>query len=132
MTLPFSDDVRRLNPGLQEIIGAKTVPASKYFNAKAEAKGMTFSSGHEAAVISGLILAEQQKKIFGLRLQVGFPLPGNTVYRADAIFLDEQLKVHIVDAKAFDVKTGKYRLTEAFKIKRRQFEEKYGQGIELL
>jgi hypothetical protein len=79
----MSADVLALNPELRQASGTGN-SASKYHNAKAEAHGMTFASGHEAAVISGLILAEQQHKIFGLRLQVRFPLQGGVVYVADA------------------------------------------------
>jgi hypothetical protein len=118
--LRVSEDVLRMNPGLQEELA--TVPASKYRNARAEAKGMRFQSGKEAAGVAGLILLEEQHRIFALRLQVRFPLPGGNVYVADAVYADApvggQLQVVVKDFKGFE--------TEGFKIKKRLFEETYG------
>lgn len=128
MLYHFSEDVRRLNPGLEEEL--TTVPASKYHNARTEGKGLRFQSGHEAAEISKLILLDERHQIFSLRLQVAFPLPGKMIYRADAVYLDEKLKVHVVDAKAWDIKTKKFLETPEFKIKRELFKERYGIQIE--
>jgi hypothetical protein len=119
----MSADVLALNPELRQASGTGN-SASKYHNAKAEAHGMTFASGHEAAVISGLILAEQQHKIFGLRLQVRFPLQGGVVYVADATYLDEHLVGHVVDAKGFR--------NRAYINKAKQFKAQYGRTIEEL
>ncbi len=124
MTFPYpiSPDVRALNPGL--VAPENTQPASKYRNVKTEAAGLRFQSGHEAAVISGLILAEKQGKVFGLRLQVRFPLPGGVTYVADAVFSEVvggKLTVIVLDAKGVR--------TEGYKIKRRQFRELYGLEI---
>ncbi|KKL55629.1 hypothetical protein LCGC14_2253510 [marine sediment metagenome] len=122
MAMIYSDDVRRLNPGLAKEV--QTKPASKYHNARAEAKGLRFQSGHEAVEIGKLIIAEEHKKIFALRLQVKFPLQGKNAYIADAVYLDEDLELHIVDVKGFE--------TPEFKIKAKLFKEKYGRGIEIL
>ena len=130
MTYSFSDEVVKLNPELTKEL--KSQPASKYRNVRAEARGMTFASGHEASVIAGLILMEEQKKIFGLRLQVRFPLQGNVTCVSDAVYLDDKLNIHIIDCKAFDVKTQKFILTKEFKIKAKLFKSKYGREIELL
>uniref|UniRef100_A0A6M3LAR9 DUF1064 domain-containing protein n=1 Tax=viral metagenome TaxID=1070528 RepID=A0A6M3LAR9_9ZZZZ len=119
MTLPYSDVVLKLNPGLAQM---KTVPASKYHNARTEASGMTFQSGREAVGVSKLILLEQAKQIFALRLQVRFPLQGNTSYIADAVYLDDKLAVHVVDFKGFK--------TPEYKLKKKLFKEKYGIDIE--
>jgi hypothetical protein len=120
----MSEDVLRLNPGLALAGALVSATPSKYGNAKAEAHGMTFASGHEAAVISGLILMEQQHKIFGLRLQVRFPLQGGVVYVCDACYLDEHLVGHVIDAKGF--RTREYRN------KAKQFKAQYGRTIEEL
>ncbi len=85
---------------------------------------MTFSSGREATEISKLIILDEKHLIYSLRLQVKFPLAGGNSYTADAVYLDEKLKAHVVDAKGFE--------TKEWKIKRKLFEEKYGQSIELL
>ena len=107
--------------------------ASKWHNVRTEMAGMTFQSGHEAAVIGNLMTAEEHRAgVFGLRLQVRFPLPGGKFYDADATYLDEHLKSHVIDAKGWNQKTQKYILTAEFRSKRRQFRELYGQEIELL
>lgn len=118
--LNVSPDVLKLNPGLEGEL--ETIPASKYRNVQAEAYGLRFASGHEASVISGLILLEKQHRIFALRLQVRFPLPGKTTYIADAVYLDKKLLPHIVDAKGFE--------TQVWKIKRRLFKATYNLDIE--
>jgi len=120
--LPFSEDVLKLNPELAKEVA--TQPASKYKNARAEAKGLRFQSGHEAVEMGKLIILDEKHVIFGLRFQQSFPLPGMQVYRADAVYFDEKLVVHIVDAKGFE--------TPEFKIKAKLFRERYGQEIELI
>ncbi|KKK84555.1 hypothetical protein LCGC14_2782200 [marine sediment metagenome] len=114
--MTYSDEVLKLNPELATTL--QTEPASKYHNAQAEANGMRFQSGKEAIEIGKLILAEKHKAIFALRLQVKFPLQGNNSYTADAVYLDDKLKVHVIDVKGM--------LTEEFKIKAKLFKEKYG------
>ena len=114
--LHVSPDVLRLNPGLAKEVS--TVPASKYHNVRAEAKGLRFQSGHEAAEVSKLILLDERHQgVFGLRLQVKFPLQGGNSYTADAVYLDDKLHAHVVDAKG--VRTKEYR------IKKKLFEERY-------
>ena len=121
--MTYSDDVIKLNPELARI--AETKPASKYRNVRTEAKGLRFQSGHEATEIGKLIVAEEHKAgVFALRLQVRFPLQGKNTYVADAVYLDENLVAHIIDAKGM--------LTKEFKIKAKLFKEKYGQEIELI
>ena len=121
MVYPFSEDVLKLNP---ELAAVKTSPASKYHNARSDARGMSFQSGHEAAGVGNLITQEDMRAIFALRLQVRFPLPGNTVYVADAVYLDKFLEVHIVDFKGFQ--------TKEYQLKKKLFREAYGQEIEEL
>jgi len=116
----YSEDVLKLNPELRGQV--VTTPASKYHNAKAEAHGMSFQSGKEASGVSNLIMLEEQKIIFALRLQVRFPIAGNITYIADAVYLDENLQPHVVDYKGF--------ATKEYKLKRKLFREKYGREIE--
>lgn len=121
--MTYSDEVMKLNPELAAML--KTVPASKYHNARAEAKGMRFQSGREAVEIGKLVIAEEHKAgVFALRLQVKFPLQGKNSYTADAVYLDENLRVHVIDVKGME--------TPEFKIKAKLFKEKYGQEVELL
>ena len=118
--MTYSKDVLRLNP---ELVVSST-PASKYHNAKTEASGMTFQSGHEAAGVGNLILLEAQHEIFALRLQVRFPLSEKITYVSDAVYLDNELQPHIVDFKGFK--------TPEFKLKKKLFKSVYGQEIEEL
>jgi len=120
----FSDDVIKLNPELAN--ETPTQPASKYKNVRAEIKGLRFQSGHEAAEMGKLMLLDEQHLIFGLRLQVKFPLQGGNSYTADAVYLDEKLAAHVVDAKPATFQT------KEFKIKAKLFKERYGQEIELV
>ncbi len=123
MNQAYSDEVLKLNPGLQALV--KTIPASKYHNARAEARGMRFQSGREASEVGKLIIAEERKAgVFGLRLQVKFPLQGLNSYTADAVYLDENLVVHIIEIKGYE--------TPEWKIKRKLFESKYNHKIEVI
>lgn len=129
MGLPFkmSPDVARLNPGLGVSAVATTVTPSKYHNARAEAHGMSFQSGHEAAVVGGLVVAEENKAIFNLRLQVRFPLDDDhiEVYVADAVYsdrMDGKLCLHVIDAKGMR--------TRDYIRKAKKFKARYGQAIE--
>ena len=119
----MSPDVARLNPGVAGEISS-CPPASKYHNTRTEVRGLIFQSGHEAAVIKGLMLAEEAKQIFGLRLQVRFPLEGNVIYVADATYLDDKLQAHVIDAKGMR--------TREYINKAKQFKARYGQAIEEL
>ena len=120
--MTYSEDVIKLNPKLAAEL--QTQPASKYHNARAEARNLRFQSGREATEVGKLIVAEEHKKIFALRLQVKFPLQGKNSYTADAVYLDENLELHIIDVKGL--------LTKEFKIKAKLFAEKYGREIELI
>jgi hypothetical protein len=127
--MDFSEDVLRLNPQLRGEDVSKPLKPSKYHNAKTEAAGMVFDSSHEAAGVGDLILLEEQKHIFGLRLQVRFLLAAGIEYVADAVYCEYSeksghLEAHVVDFKGF--KTKEYRL------KKKLFREKYGQDIEEL
>ena len=120
MTYNFSDDVLKRNPGLKDKL--KGIPASKYGNVREVAKGLNFQSGHEAAEISKLMIAdERHQEVFGLRLQVKFPLQGKTSYVADATYLTVEngvLVPVVLDAKGMK--------TDVYKIKKKMFEETYG------
>ena len=120
--MTYSEDVLRLNPKLAKELA--TVPASKYHNVKAESKGLRFQSGHEATEVGKLIVLDEKHLIYGLRLQVKFPLQGGNSYTADAVYLDDKLQPHVVDAKGF--------VTKEFRIKAKLFRERYGQEIELI
>jgi hypothetical protein len=125
MTNPFthaSQDFLDRNPQLRE--QAATQLASKYHNARAEARSMSFASGREAGRANELMLLEEQKLIFGLRFQVRFPLAGGVIYVADFVYSevkDGVLQVVVEDAKGCR--------TPSYKNKRKQFKEKYGMEI---
>ena len=118
----YSDEVLALNPELHQTNPDALRSPSKYGNAKTEAAGMLFDSGKEAAMVGELILLEQGQKIFALRLQVRFPLRAGINYVADAVYLDEELKVHVVDAKGFR--------TDVYRMKRKLFRDRYQVDIE--
>ena len=118
-----SDDFKRLNAAQLQELGP-AVPASKYSNARAEFLGMTFQSGREAARAGELVLLEKHGEIFGLRLQVRFPLPGGVAYVADFVYLelvDDELRPVVEDAKG--------ARTRAYINKAKQFKERYGLHI---
>jgi hypothetical protein len=122
----YSKEVLKLNPQLLEGGNKElaAVSASKYRNVRAELNGLVFASGKEASDMGGLMIAEQQRLIFGLRFQVRFPLIDGTVYVADAVYCelrDGKLVTVVVDSKGF--RTREYRR------KRRLFKEKYGMEI---
>ena len=118
--MTYSADVLKLNP---QLVGeVQAVPASKYRNTRTESNGMKFQSGKEAAGVATLILLEEQKQIFALRLQVRFPLAGGIIYTADAVYLDDKLEVHVVDFKGF--------ATKEYRLKKKLFRAKYGKEIE--
>lgn len=119
--MTYSKDVYELN---KEVLSVSAVSPSKYHNARTEANGMTFQSGHEAAGVGNLILLEAQHEIFALRLQVRFPLSEKITYVADAVYLDNALQSHIVDFKGY--------ATPEFKLKKKLFKSVYGQEIEEL
>ncbi len=116
----MSDDVKALNTGILKEL--KTKPASKYGNVRETAKGLRFQSGYEAEEIGKLVLAdERHSNVFGLRLQVKFPLPGNNSYVADATYMTIEygcLVPVVLDAKGVK--------TDVYKIKKKLFEETYG------
>lgn len=114
----ISEDVLKLNPGL------KTVSPSKYGNVRSTAHGMTFASGKEAARIGELILLEAQKLIFGLRLQVRFPLQGGVIYVADATYAE--IKDGVL---TFIVEDCKGEKTRTYLNKKKQFNAQYGMDI---
>lgn len=122
--IKFSDDVKRLNPGIATAPREKTSPPSKYKNVRTIYKGMLFQSGKEAAGVAKLILLEEQHLIFGLRLQVRFPLAKDVAYIADAVYSEVRngtLQVVVVDFKGYE--------TQSWKIKRKLFKERYGIDI---
>ncbi len=114
--LNIDEVMLKRNPELAAMVKCQ-LPASKYHNAKSEAAGMTFHSGREAVRIGELILLEERHEIFGLRLQVRFPVASKITYIADAVYLDEKLQVHVEDAKGI--------LTKEYRIKKKLFEERY-------
>lgn len=86
----------------------------KYGTRKVEWKGRLYDSQHEADIAAKLQALENGGKIYELKYQVPIELiPGNTehkaiVFRADFMYLDEDGRVHVLDAKGF--KTDVYRL----------------------
>ncbi len=115
-----SEDFLRRNAAVLQGLGP-AMPASKYHNARAQFRSMTFASGREAKRAGELVLLEEQRQIFALRFQVGFPLPGGVKYIADAVYCelrDGELQVVIEDSKGFR--------TKEYKLKKRLFEERYG------
>ncbi len=120
----YSKEVFELNKEVLAELGEPERPA-KYHNVKTDSFGLRFDSGHEAVEIGNLLLAEKHKTgVFGLRLQVRFPLPGKSDYVADATYLqavDGFLIPVVVDAKGVR--------TPLYKLKKKLFKQTYGVEI---
>ncbi len=127
--LQVSQDVADLyyeaHPDEAETNKVASQPASKYHNVRAEFRGMRFQSGHEVEVVSKLMMLEDRRQgVFGLRLQVRFPLPNDEVYVSDGTYLDEHIQGHVFDAKGMR--------TRDYLRKKKLFKATYGKEIEEL
>jgi len=122
--LTYSEDVLKLNPELRDITVKKK---SKYRNKPTFAVDRTFQSGGEAVRAGELMLLLKARQIFNLGFQVAFPLPGNTIYTADFVYLEFE------DGKLMPVvEEFKGIWTRDARIKVRQFEEIYGIKVRII
>lgn len=106
----------------------------KYRAVKTRLDGKTFASKHEAAVYAELKLREMAGEIQDLKLQPRFEIIPSfkrrdktirkTEYVADFMFI-EKGKTIVVDAKSKATEKDK-----AYRIKRKAFLYKYGEGVE--
>lgn len=109
---------------------------NKYHNKKVEYDGIKFDSVKEKNRYIGLKQMEKLGIIQNLQRQVkyelqpSFKLNGKTIrtitYIADFVYIQDG--VEIIE----DVKGSKYMETEAFKIKKKMFEYKYGKEIKVI
>lgn len=111
---------------------------NKYHNKKIYFGGVLFDSKKEYSYFCKLKLMEQVGMIRDLKRQVPFELiptykiNGKTIrkmqYIADFTYITtEDNKLHVVD-----IKGSKNTITEAFKIKKKLFEYRYGVEIEII
>jgi hypothetical protein len=122
-TYEFSDDVLKLNPGLKQQL--KGTNPSKYGNVRAQADGMVFASGREAAGVAERLLQEKQGIVFGVRLQVPFILPGGIKYVADATYgemVNGKMEFIVEDWKGF-------RKVKVYLLKKKLMKSTYGIDI---
>ncbi len=128
----LSDDVKKLNPGVAAELSSmpSALSPSKYRSSRTESHGMVFDSGKEAAGVSHLMLLEEQHQIFGLRLQVRFPLPGHLFYVADACYCQLQWITSEKRALVLVVQDFKGFRTREYRMKRKLFKESYGIEIQ--
>ena len=135
MTLRVSNDVRRLNPQLDDILEEGKKPR-KYRNQPIIVDGIRFDSGKEAARAQELMTLYRAGEIIALVFHKRMPVHpegSEPIYIApDFIFVDRELNIHVEDTKAFDKKTGKFQLTRDFRTKQKLFEHKYKVKIELI
>ena len=92
-------------------------PGNKYGNKKTAVDGITFDSKKEALYYQKLKLARQAGELLVFMMQVSIPLPGGIRYRADFIEYWRDGRVRYVDVKGCR--------TEAYKIKKKLFDETY-------
>ena len=134
MTL-YSDDVLALNPELAPLLKGEKKPL-KFHNQPVTLDGIRFDSGKEAVRANELLLMLRAGEIIALVFHKRMPVhPEGSkpiYYECDFCYVDKNLKIHVEDAKGFDVKTGKFKSTPEFKLKARLFEAKYKVKIELV
>lgn len=83
----------------------------KYGNRPTVVDGRTFDSRHEAERYQELMLMLKAGEIYGVICQHPFRLPGDVVYRADFVVLDNDGTWHVEDAKSVATARDKvYRL----------------------
>ena len=132
MTL-YSDDVLALNPELAPLLTGEKKP-SKFHNQPVISNGIRFDSGKEAARANELLLLLRAGEIIALVFHKRMPVHpegSKPIYiEPDFIYVDKDLNIHVEDAKGFDVKTGKYRKTKDWIVKKKLFEAKYKIKIE--
>ena len=89
----------------------------KYRNIKTEVDGITFDSRAEANRYCELKMLQAAGKISGFDIQPSFALDGGVRYRADFIVCGNDGVVWVEDVKGVE--------TQAFKLKRRLWEQRY-------
>lgn len=93
----------------------------KYGNNPTERNGLHFDSKHEADRYDQLMLMLKAGEIRGVFPQHPFRLPGDVVYRADFVILDNDGTWHVEDAKS--VATARDKV---YRLKKRQMEAVLG------
>ena len=84
---------------------------SKYGNKRTERGGRVFASKHEADVYDDLMLQLRAEEIYGVFCQFPFLLPGDVVYIADFVTLNQDGTYTVLDAKSEATRKDKvYRL----------------------
>jgi len=89
----------------------------KYRNVKTEVDGITFDSRAEANRYCELKMLQAAGKISGFDIQPSFVLDGGVRYRPDFIVCDNAGMVWVEDVKGIE--------TQAFRLKKRLWEERY-------
>jgi hypothetical protein len=109
---------------------------TKYRNTPTEFEGVIWASTHEAERAFLLINEQANKEIFCLCYHVPFEVqPAGSekiIYVADFVYLemvDGVLDIVVEDAKGYDRKTGKFRHTREFTLKRKLFEARYKKKV---
>lgn len=105
------------NPGLAFVVDAAP-KQSKYGNVRTTYAGRVYDSEREAKRAGELDLLKRAGEIVAWFAQVPFELPGGVIYIADFVVVGKDWRAWVEDTKGFR--------TPEYKIKRRQFKEKYG------
>ena len=105
----------------------------KYLNTPTEFEGVIWASAHEAERAFLLINRQANRDIYCLCYHCPFEVQPEgaekIIYVADFVYLeliDGVLQIIVEDAKALDKKTGKFRHTREFTLKRKLFKGRYG------
>lgn len=118
--LENNPDLRRLNPHLV----TEPVKRRKYGNVPTVYKGREYASIKEARRAAELDILVKTGHVIMWFAQVPFELQAGIVYIADFVIIRSDWEVRIEDTKG-----GEATKTQAYRMKRKLFREKYGRAI---
>ncbi len=119
--IQVSQDVASLNADLFPEQAEKK--PRKYLNQPQVYNGLVYDSIKEAGRARDLDLLKRAGEIVAWFPHVNFDLPGGVRYVADFVVIDKDWRVSIEDVKSGPTKT------QAYRIKKKQFKERYGKEI---
>lgn len=117
-----AEDIKKLQEHFDSCKSSSS--RSKYGNIRAEYNGMAFDSKVERDYCVYLDIIKEAGEVEYYLRQTRFDLPGRTVYRCDYSVFYADGHVEYVDVKG--------RLTDTFKLKKRQVEELYPVEIKIV
>jgi hypothetical protein len=109
-----------------------TTPRNKYGNKPTLADGHLYDSGKQAADATKFKAAVRNGNFAAYFPDVRFNLPGGIVIEVDHVVINRDLTVYLYDTKAWDKKTGKFRITRDSRNKMKLFRATFGKEIEII